>query len=71
MRRTYKRGNAGALCLTGAESSALTGEKDSASSASVCAFAARGSLGGTEWIQSNVMKLRRECGCSGVMSRGT
>ena len=48
MRRTYKRGNAGALCLTGAESSALTGEKDSASSASVCAFAARGSLGGTE-----------------------
>ena len=32
---------------------------------------ARGSLGGTEWIQSNAMKLQRECGCSGVSSRGT
>ena len=32
---------------------------------------ARGSLGGTKWIQSNAMKLRRECGCSGVRSRGT
>ena len=32
---------------------------------------ARSSLGGTEWIQSNAMKLRRECRCSGVRSRGT
>ena len=33
-----KRVNAGALCLTGAASYALTGEKDYASSASVRAF---------------------------------
>ena len=39
MLRTYKRGNAGALCSTGAASYALTGEIDSASSASVFAFA--------------------------------
>ena len=32
---------------------------------------ARGSLGGTEWIQSNAMKLRRECGYSGVRLRCT
>ena len=32
---------------------------------------ARGSLGGTEWIQSNAMKLRRECGSAGVRSSGT
>ena len=30
MRRTYKRGNVGALCLTGAASYALTGKIDSA-----------------------------------------
>ena len=36
---TMARGNAGALCSTGDESYALTGEKDSASSASVFAFA--------------------------------
>ena len=36
---TMARGNAGALCSTGAASSALTGEIDSASSASVRAFA--------------------------------
>ena len=35
---TMARGNAGALRLTGAASSALTGEKDYASSASVRAF---------------------------------
>ena len=39
------RVNAGAICSTGAASSALTGEIDSARSASVCAFAcARASL---------------------------
>ena len=32
---------------------------------------ARVMLGGTERRQSNAMKLRRECGCSGVRSRGT
>ena len=30
----------------------------------------RVNAGGTEWIQSNAMKLRRGCGCSGVRSRG-
>ena len=36
---TMARGNEGAICSTVAESSALTGEIDSASSASVFAFA--------------------------------
>ena len=36
---TMTRGNDGALCATGAASSALTVEKDSACSVSVCAFA--------------------------------
>ena len=31
---------------------------------------ARVSLGGTEWIQSKAMKLRRECRCSVVRSLG-
>ena len=36
---TIARGNSGALCSTGVASSALTGEIDSARSASVRAFA--------------------------------
>lgn len=39
------RGNAGALCATGAASSALTGEIDSTRSVSDCAFAVAGSMG--------------------------
>ena len=61
------RVNAGALCLTGAASSALTLPV----LFRIALLPARSSLGGTERIQSNAMKLRRECRCSGVRSRGT
>ena len=42
---TMARGNSGALCATGAASSALKWERDSTRSVSDCAFAVAGSMG--------------------------
>ena len=68
MRRTYKRGNAGALCSMGAASSDLTWEIDSAGAFAgaryverlvliECSRAGRRSMA---MIRARVVKLRRE-----------
>ena len=62
----------GALYLTGAASYALTHPvRFWLSLLRAVRRSVAGALVGTEWIQSNAMKLRRECGCAGVRSRGT
>ena len=59
------RVNAGALYSTGAASSALTGEIDSAEAFTGARYAGRSLMG-----RSKAMKLRSECGCAGVRSSG-
>ena len=75
------RVNAGALCSTGAASSALTPPAqfwfallralDRWIGGSVLIEYARAVRRSNAMIWARVMNLRRECGCSGVRSRGT